>query len=57
MTRNELIRAEVQRLLHDLRSAWEAIAPEPQAAPEAVLQTQGVAHDALAPKISGLVKA
>lgn len=50
---------EVQHLLHDLRSAWEAISPEPQAAPapQAALQTQDVAHDALAPKISGLVKA
>ncbi|HEX7633660.1 MAG TPA: flagellar export chaperone FliS [Noviherbaspirillum sp.] len=50
---------EVQRLLHDLRSAWESIAPESQATPElqATLQTQSVAHDPLAPKISGLVKA
>ncbi|KIF82140.1 flagellar export chaperone FliS [Noviherbaspirillum autotrophicum] len=44
---------EVQRLLQDLRSAWEAIAPAGQAAPEA----PPAINDPLAPNISGLVKA
>lgn len=50
---------EVQRLLQDLRSAWEAIDPVPQAAPapQTAMQNQGAAYDPLAPKISGLVKA
>jgi len=44
---------EVQRLLQDLRSAWEAIAPTAQAAPE----VPAAINDPLAPNISGLVKA
>lgn len=44
---------EVQRLLQDLRSAWEAIAPEMPAAPAMPVAAQ----DPLAPTISGLVKA
>lgn len=46
---------EVQRLLQDLRSAWEAIAPAPPAMPAP--QPQNAEHDALAPRTSGLVKA
>jgi flagellar secretion chaperone FliS len=45
---------EVQRLLQELRSAWEAIAP---ATGQAAMQAQAVAPDAPAPNISGLVKA
>lgn len=45
---------EVQRLLQDLRSAWEAIAPAAQAAPSAPPPAN---TDPLAPNISGLVKA
>lgn len=44
---------EVQRLLQDLRSAWEAIAPAAQPA----AQPQQPAQDALAPTTSGLIKA
>lgn len=44
---------EVQRLLQDLRSAWEAIAPATQAMPE----PQPITNDPLAPNISALVKA
>jgi flagellar secretion chaperone FliS len=45
---------EVQRLLQELRSAWEAIAP---ATGQAVMQAQAVVPNAPAPNISGLVKA
>ncbi len=44
---------EVQRLLQDLRGAWEAIAPAGQAAPEA----PPAINASPAPNISGLVKA
>lgn len=45
---------EVQRLLQELRSAWEAIAP---AATQSVAAPQAAAYDALAPNTSGLIKA
>ncbi|HJV73626.1 MAG TPA: flagellar export chaperone FliS [Noviherbaspirillum sp.] len=45
---------EVQRLLQELRSAWEAIAP---AAAQPVAPPQAAAYDALAPNMSGLIKA
>lgn len=45
---------EVQRLLQDLRSAWEAIAP---VAPQPAQQPQASAYDPLAPNTSGLIKA
>ncbi len=45
---------EVQRLLQELRSAWEAIAP---AAVQPAPPPQASAYDALAPTTSGLIKA
>ena len=45
---------EVQRLLQELRSAWEAIAPA-TAQPAPPPQTSS--YDALAPNTSGLIKA
>lgn len=45
---------EVQRLLQDLRSAWEAIAPDAQAMPA---PPPLAVNDPLAPNISALVKA
>lgn len=44
---------EVQRLLQDLRGAWEAIAPAADAVPAA----PPVMNDPLAPNIPGLIKA
>lgn len=45
---------EVQRLLQELRSAWEAIAPT---AAQPAPPPQVSAYDALAPNTSGLIKA
>jgi flagellar protein FliS len=51
---------EVQTLLHDIKSAWEEIAPQSAApAPVAGLpgQIQASSYDALAPNMSRLMKA
>lgn len=50
---------EVQRLLKDLKAAWEAIDPSAAAVPAAQTATppHASAYDALAPNMSSLVKA
>ncbi|MGH8807769.1 MAG: flagellar export chaperone FliS [Noviherbaspirillum sp.] len=52
---------EVQRLLHDLKGAWEAIDPDSaalaQSAAQAVMPPQATAYDPLAPNVSSLIKA
>jgi flagellar protein FliS len=46
---------EVQRLMHDLKSAWEAI--NPAASPQPAVQPLSAANDPLVPAASSLVKA
>jgi flagellar protein FliS len=46
---------EVQRLLQDLKGAWEAI--NPAAAPQPAMQPQAVVNDPFVPATSSLVKA
>lgn len=49
---------EVQRLLKDLKGAWEAIDPTAsRSAPQTAVPPQASAYDALAPSMSTLVKA
>lgn len=48
---------EVQRLLKDLKSAWEAIDPTAQPVLQTPVQPQASAYDAPAPNMSALAKA
>jgi flagellar protein FliS len=47
---------EVQRLLLELKRAWDMISPD-AAAPEPMAPARSVAYDALAPRVSNLVRA
>jgi flagellar protein FliS len=47
---------EVQRLLLELKGAWDQISPD-AAAPEPMAPARSVAYDALAPRVSNLVRA